>query len=510
MVLGMDRSGTSLCASVLQALGMSLGPDLLPRDRFNERGYFEDREIWRVHERLLAVLGRSWDTLAAVRPFPPLWWQSKPLETFREQLKQIAQARSAAGSSAIWGFKDPRTVLLLPLWKEVLQDLAISPTFVVCVRHPGAVAESLAARDGFPPLFSQLLWLEKTLTACLASWDAPNCLIHYEDWFIRPGNSIDTLMETTGLTPALHTRDLRKAVDALISSEMRHDTPASFQIRPRAAANFYGYLLERARVPEPTILHAFETTLAMTGELIAGVEAIAGQKLPCSIYPPSYVHCTDRDRELIQENSSGGTEFTQLHDPHLMRAALLLAERDAQLRDYAEALARAEALIFQRDAQLRDYAEALARAEALILQRDAELKIHAGQQQLLIDREAQLIQHSAALAQARALVQERDVELKRHVAALAEAQRLVVEREALLQRYVEGLAHAEGLVLERDAELKRHVDALAQAQRIVDQQNVQLREYDAALDYAQRAVTDRDEQLRHAEVLREQARIEAD
>jgi hypothetical protein len=489
MVLGMDRSGTSLCASVLQALGMSLGPDLLPGDRFNERGYFEDREIWRVHERLLAVLGRSWDTLAAARPFPPLWWQSKSLETFREQLKQIAQARSAAGGSAIWGFKDPRTVLLLPLWKEVLQDLAISPTFVVCVRHPGAVAESLAARDGFPPLFSQLLWLEKTLTACLASWDAPNCLIHYEDWFIRPRNSIDTLMETTGLTPSLHARDLRKAVDALISSEMRHDTPASFQIRSRAAANFYGYLVERARVPEAKILRAFETTLAMTGELISGVAAIAGQKLPCSIYPPSYVHCTGRDRELIQENSSGGTEFTQLHDPNLIRTVLLLVERDAHLREYAEALAR---------------------AEALILQRDAELKIHAGQQELLIDREAQLIQHSAALAHAQALVQERDVELKRHVDALAEAQRLVVEREALLQRYVEGLAHAEGLVLERDAELKRHVDALAQAQRIVDQQNVKLREYDAALNYAQRAVAERDEQLRHAEVLRERARIEAD
>ena len=84
-----------------------------------------------------------------------------------------------------------------------------------------------------------------------------------------------------------------------------------------------------------------------------GVEEIAGRKLPHGICPPPYEHCTAEDLELIEEASAGRTEFAQQHDPNLIRAQRLVAERDAQLRDYADALARAEALVQQRDNELR-------------------------------------------------------------------------------------------------------------------------------------------------------------
>lgn len=436
VVLGMDRSGTSLCTNVLSALGMSLGADLLAADRFNERGYFEDREIWRLHERMLAVLGRSWDTLATVRPFPPLWWQSPPMESFRQQLAEIARARISAASGSIWGFKDPRTILLLPLWKAVFHDLGVQPVFIVCVRHPGAVAQSLAARDRFPTLFSELLWLEKTLTACLESWDAPNCIIHYEDWFVQPWRSTETLIKTCGLSPALNAQEIQAAVASIVSREMRHDTDGSLQIHSRAAADLYGYLLDYSRVPESKILRGFETALAVTGEFIAGLEEMAGRKLPCSICAPSYIHCTDQDLELIQKDPSGGPDLLPQHDPALIRVQLLLAEQEGQLRDYAKALAH---------------------AETLVRQRDADLKMYTVQQQLLAERDARIKQYAEALAHAQALVQERDTELKQHAAALA---------------------HAQALVFEQNADLKRYIDALAEAQRVVAEQELQLRQAD--------------------------------
>jgi hypothetical protein len=45
---------------------------------------------------------------------------------------------------AEWGFKDPRTLVTLEFWREVLPELAFAGTF----RHPRLVAESLARRNG--------------------------------------------------------------------------------------------------------------------------------------------------------------------------------------------------------------------------------------------------------------------------------------------------------------------------------------------------------------------------
>lgn len=45
VVLGTGRSGTSLVAGVLAALGYDPGKELIPADKNNAKGYFEDREL---------------------------------------------------------------------------------------------------------------------------------------------------------------------------------------------------------------------------------------------------------------------------------------------------------------------------------------------------------------------------------------------------------------------------------------------------------------------------------
>src|SRR5467141_3160443 len=120
VILGADRTGTSLCTNILSALGMRLGPRLLPGDQFNENGYFEEPEIYRVHELILAALERSWDMLEAIYPFPPQWWQLPTMDPFRDALVDLVRRRSSEGPG-IWGFKDPRTATLLPLWNEVFR-----------------------------------------------------------------------------------------------------------------------------------------------------------------------------------------------------------------------------------------------------------------------------------------------------------------------------------------------------------------------------------------------------
>ena len=50
----MHRSGTSLVASLLSAIGVDMGQRLLPPDKGNPRGYFEDIDFLEFQRRALS------------------------------------------------------------------------------------------------------------------------------------------------------------------------------------------------------------------------------------------------------------------------------------------------------------------------------------------------------------------------------------------------------------------------------------------------------------------------
>jgi hypothetical protein len=66
VVLGMHRSGTSAITRGLQALGVELGDRLMPGDRYNPAGYWEDADIVDTNGRLMAALGITWHSVALV------------------------------------------------------------------------------------------------------------------------------------------------------------------------------------------------------------------------------------------------------------------------------------------------------------------------------------------------------------------------------------------------------------------------------------------------------------
>jgi hypothetical protein len=304
VVLGMGRSGSSLCTSVLRALGVFLGDKLVPGDQYNEPGYFEDYQIWHVHERVLATLNRSWDTLSTIRPLPPQWWQSKLVERLQAELTEIVRTRIASAGGKIWGFKDPRTAHLMPLWGRVFQDLDISPVFVLCVRHPGAVAQSLATRDGFPLHFTELLWFETTLIACLVVQGARHCLVHFEDWLYDPWRSAEMLAETIGVDMSADRDELRATLSVIIKTSLRHDIEDSAKLHSRPAAELYDCLLHRSQAPERETLQRFEVALEASREFIAVVEELAGRDLPHSVSAPPYDHFTDEDLTFMESDKS--------------------------------------------------------------------------------------------------------------------------------------------------------------------------------------------------------------
>ena len=131
IVLGMHRSGTSMLAGSLQEAGLALG-EVVTEAPHNAKGNRENRAIMFMQEDLLKSNGGSWDNPpAAVR-----WRQLHEAvrDLFIGSFKNVA----------IWGFKDPRTLLTIDGWLQVLPNAELVGIF----RSPEHVALSLHRRDG--------------------------------------------------------------------------------------------------------------------------------------------------------------------------------------------------------------------------------------------------------------------------------------------------------------------------------------------------------------------------
>lgn len=132
VVAGMHRSGTSLLAKYFSRCGVDMGDEFLPANRDNPEGFFEDTSFVSLHESILAANGTNWTLEGAC---------DQPLVDNRFRKPAIDIARRQRGS-ALWGWKDPRTVLFLEFWAELLPDAV----FIFVYREPAKVIQSLYQR----------------------------------------------------------------------------------------------------------------------------------------------------------------------------------------------------------------------------------------------------------------------------------------------------------------------------------------------------------------------------
>jgi len=154
IILTMHRCGSSLTTSVLQRLGMSLGPfELYGAAPSNPYGHFESMPFLKLNREIQDLafgfpddLPDSPETLARFLHTKGDWEEGTriPDELFTEGRSLI---RALVNSGPISGFKDPRTILIWPFWKRVLEDfpgLRVVP--VALLRSPHEIAMSLVIR----------------------------------------------------------------------------------------------------------------------------------------------------------------------------------------------------------------------------------------------------------------------------------------------------------------------------------------------------------------------------
>lgn len=144
-VLGMHRSGTSCLTGSLQQGGLFLGK-FHEWNEYNRKGNRENQDVVDLHEQVFKANGLNWkQPLRPARGWRTLW-RHPPAVWSPEHYAQARTILASYADHALWGFKDPRTLMLLPGWHKLVPDME----FVGIYRHPWAVVKSLCSRPALP------------------------------------------------------------------------------------------------------------------------------------------------------------------------------------------------------------------------------------------------------------------------------------------------------------------------------------------------------------------------
>jgi hypothetical protein len=225
LVLGMHRSGTSLCSHLLSALGVDMA-DKIPGPRAtspvpsNPRGHWERWEMVEFHDRILGLFNRDYSGRFHDFALPVAWWADPRVAQIRRKIVAFLQRRMGDGC---FGFKDPRTVRLMPMWHQIFNELKLAPKIVLCLRNPAQVARSLHARDGLDPANGEYRWLVHMMDFYRYTRNLDCCAVEYEEWFDNPTANIEKLRKFLDLPWQQSEADLALLLSDLIDPTARHD-----------------------------------------------------------------------------------------------------------------------------------------------------------------------------------------------------------------------------------------------------------------------------------------------
>jgi len=223
VVLGMHRSGTSLCSMVLQKLGINMvESDDLYGDLSNPELPWERSNIVEAHNAILRAFGQTWFSAASL---PTSWWYDPSLIKYKRDLLDIASTAANAGA---WGFNDPRAMRLFPLWLDIFQSLSLSVKVILCIRNPQNVAHSLQRHNNLDENYGKLLWLRHHVEFFQHTVPFPVKIIDYDDWFSNPVDNVIALRSFLNILDKPSEMHLCSIVEECVRPELKRAESRSF------------------------------------------------------------------------------------------------------------------------------------------------------------------------------------------------------------------------------------------------------------------------------------------
>jgi O-antigen biosynthesis protein len=223
VVLGMHRSGTSAITRGLQVLSLDLGDKLMggvPDN--NEKGFWEDVEIYAFNEALLKKLDSAWDRLAQLDDRALL----RP-EFSLERKAAAALLQGKLPDNAVFAFKDPRTSVLLPFWQSIFTQLGLSASYLISIRNPLDVAESLHRRDGFAQVKGLMLWAKYVVGALRYTQQKRRVFVTYDAMLEAPADQLSRIARALELPPPeAAPQALNEFTKEFLSPALRHSVTA--------------------------------------------------------------------------------------------------------------------------------------------------------------------------------------------------------------------------------------------------------------------------------------------
>jgi hypothetical protein len=271
----MHRSGTSALARGAEMLGVYLGTNFLSPRPDNPTGYWEDKNICELNERLLAILGIKWEDVALIRDAR---WREPGVEALlADAVKYVG---STLAAHALWGFKDPRTIRLLPFWQSVLHRLEVEESYLVVIRNPRSVAVSLSQRQGMGAETAHLLWLTYMVPNLSQIANRPFIVADYDIVMADPKPQLERIARGLKIPlDATNRAGIEEFASNFLDSNLRHSffDPSGFDTNPNLrplTREAYLWLrrlaTDRIGTDSPQFWSAWERSREASERLIAG------------------------------------------------------------------------------------------------------------------------------------------------------------------------------------------------------------------------------------------------
>lgn len=236
IVIGMHRSGTSLIAGIMASLGVHIG-DVL--DIHNEAVCFKE-----INRALMLEEGGNW---ARPEPFIGKLANEAFVANKANQALQLlgkwGEDYGVVRDNQLWGWKDPRNTLTLPIWLSIFPNAKV----IHAIRDGLDVALSLYRRALkhcvsrsqekrlFPPtvLRGYRLWKQyldiglehETRFRSTVSWKT----VHYEQMISQPTKQIESLCSFLGL--AIEQESIRRVAETIVGQPTQPSTLEMMQVR---------------------------------------------------------------------------------------------------------------------------------------------------------------------------------------------------------------------------------------------------------------------------------------
>lgn len=136
LILNAPRSGSSFLTNVVKDLGYYTTDHVVPPNKFNEKGYFEDYKLQSFNNRVMKDYGFSvWHFCCLDNK------QIKSLLEYKDEL--VSYLKSEYDHVHRFVLKDPRLIILIKLYLYSLKNMNIDPLIITLYRSKESTAKSI-------------------------------------------------------------------------------------------------------------------------------------------------------------------------------------------------------------------------------------------------------------------------------------------------------------------------------------------------------------------------------